>query len=526
MAQSDDQETSRLFQQALALHQSGALAEAEELYRVVLARSPGHVAALANRGAALRNLARPADALQSYDQALDRRPDHAPTWNNRGVALVDLGRHDEALEAFERALFFRPGYPEALNNKGRALAALGQAAGREDPRAEQALAAFDRAIAQNPAYAEAHDNRGLLLFELGRFDEAIQAVEQAIRLSPGAARFYYHLAELGGLGPGDPRIEALEAVAAARDASPPSDPMLAHFALGAVRDRTGDAAAAFEHWRQGNALRRAQVAYDEPAALAWLDAVRAAFPAEAIHPVRGARPGGPTPVFIVGMPRSGSTLVEQILASHPDVHAVGEADAFRRALWSMGYERPDRTAAMSPQELAELGASYLRAVTPPGGVRCVVDKRLDNFVLAGVILNALPGARIVHVRRDPRDACLSAFSKLFGEELAYTFDLEELGRYWRAYDGLMSHWRRVLPPETLLEVDYEALVQDLEGQTRRLLAHCGLPWDRRSLDFHLTPRRIPTASATQVRRALYQDAVGRWRAYEPWLGPLLEALAD
>ncbi len=153
-----------------------------------------------------------------------------------------------------------------------------------------------------------------------------------------------------------------------------------------------------------------------------------------------------------------------------------------------------------------------------------MDKRLDNHPLAGLILLAVPGARLIHVRRDPRDSCLSSFSKLFGEDLPQTFDLGELGRYYRGYERLMDHWRQVLPAGAMLEVQYEELVEDLEGQTRRMLSSCGLPWDPRCLEFHLTQRRIPTASATQVRRPAYRDAIGRWRRYEPYLGPLLEAL--
>src|SRR5262249_47982198 len=161
-----------------------------------------------------------------------------------------------------------------------------------------------------------------------------------------------------------------------------------------------------------------------------------------------------------------------------------------------------------------------------GSGRRIVDKRLDNFLRAGLIALALPRARIIHVRRDPRDTCLSCFSKLFGEDLPQTFDLGALGRYYRGYEAPMAHCRQVLPPGVMLEVKYEELVDDLDRQTGRMLAHCGLPWDDRCLNFHLTERRIPTASATQVRRPIYHDAVGRWRRYEPYLGPLLEALAD
>jgi Flp pilus assembly protein TadD len=525
-----DEDVSLLFQRALERHRSEAFEEAAALYRAVLGKAPGHIAANANLGAALRDLGRAAEALPYYDAALAERPDHAPTWNNRGVALIDLGRHAEAEAAFDRAVSLRPDFAAAVNNKGRVLAMLGRspssagAPAAEAPRVQQALAAFDRAIALYPGYAAAYDNKGLLLFELGRFDEAREAFEQAIRLAPDTVRFYYHLAELRPLEPHDPELAALKALTDYPGRLSEGDQILAHFALGAVHDRLGEPAMAFEHWRQGAALRRAQLAYDEGEALAQMERIRDAFSAEMMQAAASAAPGPPGPVFIVGMPRSGSTLVEQILASHPDVVATGETDAFRRALRAVSGEAPERAASLSAAALQALGAEYLRLTSDASGRR-MVDKRLDNFLLAGLIALALPNARIVHVRRDPRDCCLSCFSKLFGDDLPQTFDLGELGRYYRGYDALMAHWRAVLPPGTLIEVQYEALVDDLEGQTRRLLAHCGLAWNGRCLDFHLTQRRIPTASATQVRRAVYPNAVGRWRRYEPWLGPLLAALS-
>lgn len=520
MAPPKDQDVSRLFQQALERHRAGDAPEAAELYRAVLAASPDHVPALSNLGAALRDLGRAAEALRCYDQALARRPDHAPTWNNRGVALIDLGHHDAALSSFDRALALQPAYPDALNNRGRALAGLGRTPG-DAGTASAALAALDRALALDPGHAETWDNRGLLLFELGRFDEAAGAIGQAIRLSPTNVRFYYHLAELGRLEPGDPRFTALEALADDPDNLAPGEQILAHFALGAVYDRSGEPAAAFEHWRQGAELRRGQLAYDESAELQRLAHIRAAFSAEVMQAVRPGEPASPAPIFIVGMPRSGSTLVEQILASHPEVSAAGEADTFRRVLRKTDDEAPERAAGMSAAALEALGAEFLRLSPGPGRI---VNKRLDNFELIGLILLALPHARIIHVRRDPRDVCLSCFSKLFGEELPQTFDLGELGRYYCAYDAVMAHWRRVLPTGSMIDVWYERLVKDPERQTRRMLAHCGLEWDPRCLDFHLTQRRISTASAIQVRRPLYADAVGRWRRYEPWLGPLFDAL--
>jgi hypothetical protein len=239
----------------------------------------------------------------------------------------------------------------------------------------------------------------------------------------------------------------------------------------------------------------------------------------------------PVPVFVFGMPRSGTTLVEQILASHPQVFGAGETDDFARSAAGLGERTdnlaltPEAVSSIPGERLRDLGARYVERVarTAPAAAR-ITDKTLENFRFVGLIHLALPNAKIIHVRRHPLDTCLSCFSKLFQGHLPYTYDLAELGRYYRLYEGLMAHWRRVTPPGVMLEVRYEDVVADLEGQARRILAHCGLDWDARCLDFHLTQRSVRTASATQVRQPIYDHSIGRWRAYASFLEPLIVEL--
>ncbi len=515
---------SQLFQRALDLHRKGALDEAERAYADVLAAKPDHIAALSNRGAALRDLGRPAEALACCDAALAIDPGHLWSLNNRGVALIELKRPAEALASFEQALALRPDYEEAQNNRGKVLAS--QAAAHAAP--DEALASFDRAIALRPEYAEAWDNKGALLLELGRLDEATAVIEQAIRLEPKRVRSYYHLTEARRLSADDPHLAAMEAMARDMDALAQDEQIELHFALATALTGVGDHVDAFRHLIDGNALRRAGVIYDEAAELGVLDRTRTTFTADLMR--RHECQGEPSrvPVFIVGMPRSGSTLVEQILASHPAVHAAGEIDAFGKAVTAQfAGSFPDCASLMSAKALRRIGAAYVdevRALSPDAAK--IVDKRTDNFRYAGLIHLSLPNARIIHTRRDPVDTCLSCFSKLFDADLPYTFELEELGRYHCAYEALMDHWRDILPAEVMLEVRYEDLVADLEGQARRIIAHCGLEWDARCLDFHLTQRRVRTASATQVRQPLYATAIGRSRPYQLLLGPLLEALGN
>ena len=532
--------------------------EAVASYDRALALDPGLAEAHNNRGAALLDLRRPHEALASFGQALALRPDFADAlngygnalsqmkrqrealdfydraiaarsqfaqaFNNRGVALRELGRSAEAVAAYERAIAIDPGYAAAHNNRGAVLSDL--------KRPEEALDSYAAALAVAPDHAAAYDNMGLLLAELGRLGESRQAYEKAIALSPRTVRFYYNLVNTNRLAEGDPLLAALRALAADQDALAVDERIELDYALGKVLADLGDHAGAFARFQAGASLKRSQIAYDEPAVLAGLARIRDAWPAEPRGPRRPPRDPFDAPVFIVGMPRSGTSLVEQILASHPEVHAAGETDAFARALVLLqggqagAFGPLDGALKLSQARAAKLAALYRDQLGGPAmaGARRVTDKTLENYRFIGLIRRALPNARIIHVRRAPLDTGLSCFTRAFVGYLPYTYDLAELGRYYRAYDALMRHWLGVISPEALLEVRYEAVVADLEGQARRLVAHCGLDWDPRCLDFHTTQRLVRTASAAQVRQPIYAGSVGRWRDYQPFLGPLIEAL--
>jgi len=242
----------------------------------------------------------------------------------------------------------------------------------------------------------------------------------------------------------------------------------------------------------------------------------------------GAGDPSPLPIFILGMPRSGTTLVEQIVASHPLVHGAGELMALHDCvaeLGETGASFPERIAELEGAGLRRLGSAYLQKLAKIAleGER-VTDKMPSNYYYVGLIKLILPNAKIIHTFRDPVDNCVSCFSKLFTLEQSHTYDLGELGRYYKRYERLMAHWRRVLPQGAFLDMRYEDVVDDLEGQARRILDYCGLPWDERCLQFHETERPVRTASATQVRQPIYRSAMGRWKDYKDFLTPLLTAL--
>lgn len=318
--------------------------------------------------------------------------------------------------------------------------------------------------------------------------------------------------------------------------------MRLHFALAKALADVGDDEGSFGHFLEANELKRAELDYDEAKALRVFDDIRTVFSAEFLRAREGNGHASELPIFIVGMPRSGSTLVEQILASHPRVFGSGERVDFSAILRSMGADRP---AAMFPRgvlgftrsDFLDLAKSYLgrmedaaaaaRSRDPSAfGVTLdrITDKTLNNFFCVGLIHLALPNARIIHTRRDPVDSCLSCYSRLFGSKLSFTYDLGELGRYHRAYQALMEHWSSVLPAGAILDVQYEDVVDDLEGQARRLIAHCGLEWHDACLAFHETRRPVKTASVGQVRQPIYRSSVKRWRPADDVLRPLLDGL--
>jgi hypothetical protein len=321
-------------------------------------------------------------------------------------------------------------------------------------------------------------------------------------------------------------------------ALPPDDRIFLHFALGQALADGGEHARSFDHLLAGNALQRRRVAYDEAATLDVLDRIRAVFTPALMRSRQVGGDPSATPVFIVGMPRSGSTLIEQILASHPGVFGVGERTVFPQALANLVVRNAGAAsdlaaiAALPAEQFALLGADYLRRLHDAAGgdaarraqpYQRITDKYLANFAYLGLIHMALPNVRFIHSRRAPVETCLSCFSRLF-DDVPFSYDLGELGRYWRAYDALMAHWARVLPPGVMLEVRYEDVVADVEGQARRMLAHCGLEWDRACLSFHATKRLVLTESAVQVRRPIYRTSMQRWRPRPDLLRPLLEGL--
>jgi tetratricopeptide (TPR) repeat protein len=533
--------------------QSGNPREAITHYDRALAADPSFAMALVNKADALVALGRDAEAAASFERAITLAPGIADLHFGLANALQRLGRFEDAVTHYQRAIALKADIADAHANLARALGSLGrwrealpnvQQAVRLTPnsahahhalgltlwsleRDQDALASFDKALSLDPRHVEAATSRGVLLHELGRTEESRAQMARAIALSPNKISTYFRLGETKRFAPGDAEIAAMEKLLPGLAMRPAQDQINLHFALAKAYSDTGEPARAFQHLKQGNALKRRGIDYNEAATLESYERIARVFTAELMAEKAGHGDRSERPIFIIGMPRSGSTLIEQILASHPRVHGAGERADFRDAIIAIDREQwarfPDLISKLTPEQFRAIASHYLASM---GAIAddFFTDKMLANFGYVGLIHLALPRARIVHARRNPMDTCLSCFSKHFRTSHKFSYDLGELGRFYRAYDKLMAHWLSALPQGTMLEVQYEDVVADLEGQTRRMLDFCGLDWDDSCLAFHETERPVRTASGAQVREPLYRRSVGRWHAYEEELGPLMEAL--
>lgn len=538
--------------------EAGDTAAALESYNAAIAHRPDFAEAHNNRGNALRALGQADEARAAFVKAIALRPNYAEAYNNLGNAQRDAGQLAAAEASYLRSLSMQPGEIGPLFNLITVLEEQGklQEAGvvveqamaaaqrllEAEPenaqaanvlgltcvalgRLEEAVEAFTRATSK-PGYVDPWLNLGNSLKGLGRFEEALRAFDRARDLAPRSGAPLLAITQVKSFrNSDDVHLVALEALARNAEEISEQQRMQLHFALGKAYDDLGRADDAFLNMKAGNALKRQTAGYDEARSLDFFERIKVTFSAELAGKSRQGY-ADDAPIFVIGMPRSGTTLIEQIISSHPSVGAAGEIAALNDAIRTLGAF-PDAIPDVSDEALARAGERYVRKLrTYAPAAKHVTDKAPSNFYLIGFIHLALPRAKIVHVMRDPMDTCLSCYSKLFTRGQNYSYELAELGRYYRAYSDLMRHWREILPEGRFLDVQYEDVVGDIGGQARRLLAHCELDWDERVLAFHRSERTVSTASASQVRQPIYKSSVARWRKYEAHLGPLLEALRD
>ncbi len=508
---------------AALLHQLGRHVEAIEHLKRALTDRPDHLDACFTLGNALYAIGRDNEAIQCYLKILELNPRHPETHNNLANVYQRLGQMDRAITHYKMSIEIKPDYADAYGNLGNALLVL--------ERLDESMEQNRRALELKPERFGSYNNLGVALQALGRFEEAEAAFARAIELSPKEASIHLNLANAGRFESNDRRLPALRKLIEDVSSLDVDNQIAAHFAMGKALSDLKQHDEAFKHLLNGNALKRRTIDYDEPQRLAMFENVRTTFSPDFIKARADGGDSSWSPIFIVGMPRSGTTLMEQVLASHSKVFGAGELETFKDAISETvnnhGILRayPKLAEVLSKDQLRQLGEIYTKGARAraPEAER-IVDKMPLNFMFVGLIHLALPKARIINIRRDPLDTCVSCFSLLFTGSQPFAYDLGELGRYYRGYEAVMEHWHKVLPPGVMIDVQYEALVDDLEGVARRVLRHCNLDWEDACRDFHDTKRAVRTASLMQVRQPVYRRAIGSWQRYAKHLGPLAEAL--
>lgn len=510
----------------VALHMLGVIAlqqgnasEAAEFIRKSLESSPDYAQAHCDLGVAYASLNKPDEAISSYQKALELNPLYAEAHFNLGNTYLDLGKEEEAVDRFRRAVEIKPEYAQAHNNLGKSLHDLGFH--------EEALTHFRKVLALKPGYVNAHKNFGKVLQDLGRFEEAMTSYRRAIALNPGDAQAYNQLALIAPHDVGDEDMQTMEALLSQTRTDDPRRSDLA-FALGKAYEDIGYYERAFGFYEIANTTKRKSFSYSHEDAVRTVDRIKAVFDETLLSSQPGVGPADPTPVFVLGMPRSGTSLVEQILASHASVHGAGELTALNQTIMSSVADDdaryPENMRDTSPDALAHMASTYrahLRQLAK--GALYVVDKMPDNFKYIGMIHLMLPDAKVIHCLRHPMDTCLSIFKKDFSTVHPYAYDQVELGRYYHLYQDLMAHWHNVLPG-FIHDISYEELVGEPEQKTRDLISFCGLEWDDACLEFYNTDRPVKTASAQQVRKPIYKNALQFWKHYEKQLQPLRDIL--
>jgi tetratricopeptide (TPR) repeat protein len=565
--------------------------EAVKFYQQALEKNGSYPEAHNNLGNALRSLGRADEALEHYQRALLVRENYPEAYNNLASILGDRDQVAEAEHAYRKAISIRPNYVEAYGNLAKllvqhdredeALRTLGEAlkinpkdpkilvqvartqlakgnvaqaeqaahlALKEDPQSAegqvvlgqilldtdqfpQALKAFERALELKPDLAEANNMYGVCLKTVGRLDDARKAFEKALEFNPRAYGTYASLAELEKFTPNHPHLKTMETIIGEAEDPRSERYMGLHFALGKAYDDLGEYKKAINHFNTGATLKRAKLNYNETEAAQFFDSIKSVFTKEIFEnrPFKGSPTSAPE--FIIGMPRSGSTLVEQVLSSHPDVFGAGEIKEFSRQLGALRGrfpalpKFPTIATKMNHAQYQIVADGYLSTTTRiSGNAARVTDKLLSNYYFAGMLHLMFPNARFIHTKRHPVDTCLSAYTKLFKDDMPHSYDFGELGRYYRRYEDLMNHWDEVLPPGTIKTVIYEDVVGDLEKMAREIVAFVGLPWNDACLSFHESTRPVKTASVVQIRKQVYSSSVERWRRYGDDLKPLFEAL--
>jgi tetratricopeptide (TPR) repeat protein len=499
----------------------GRLEDAEKVLRELLSKDPRNVKAMRMLGSIALEANRFRAARKLIERAVELAPGVAMGWTELANIHLKKDRYDEALEATGRAIELDPGFAHAHVVKGNVLTRA--------QRHEEALAAYRQALEVSPMNLGAYTGMGHVLKTVGKQDEAIAAFRQCLKANPAHGETYWSLANLKTFEFDPEEVRTMEEMVG-QEKLPDEPKVNMLVSLGKHHENEKDYDRAFEYYQRGNDLRREHEIYDPVLTQVYHDRIIEVFTPEFYAERKDFGDPDPSPILIVGLPRSGSTLIEQILASHSMVEGTMELPDLGRTVADLNRRSPGRTEypeAVLPldrDQVAEMGRDYIESTRRYRTDKpFFIDKMPNNFQAIGFLQLILPNAKVIDARRHPMDSCLGSYKQLFFRGQSWTYDQFELGHYYLEYRRIMDFWHEVMPGK-VLEVRYERMVADQENQTRRLLEYCGLPWEDQCLRFYETKRAINTASSEQVRQPIYTKALNFWRHYEHHLGELIETL--
>lgn len=532
--------------------------EAMKYYRRAIAANSTYLEPYNNLGLLLLEDNKPEDAIVTLTSAVQQNPNYTDAQCNLGAAYSALEQFDKAFGCYQLAIQQRPDFAQAHTGIARIFqerdnfTAAEEAAKRaielEPDKAgsltvlatiyldkglpSEAQKYFDKALEIDPEWIAAYIGIGHMHMEHGDFDAAEASFNKVLELDPELYGPRYSLAQAKKVKKEDENFRILKERKDIEDL-PINEAIAFNYAMGKCYDDIGEYEKAFEYYMEGAKQKRSTIAYDSDVTDGLTDRIISVFNADMINRYKGGGSHSDVPIFILGMPRSGTTLTEQIISSHPDVYGAGELRDLRevanqiKPISPQQSRFPDTMQNIDASVLVALGEKYVKGLQErQPSAKHITDKMPGNYQMIGLIHLILPNAKIIHVNRSPMDTCVSCFSRLFRTNQYQSYDLYEQGLFYRAYHKIVKHWREVLPDGAFYDLQYEQLVNDTDTESRKLIEFCGLEWNEACLEFYKSKRSVKTASITQVRQPIYKSSMQRWRRYEKYLTPLKEALGD
>lgn len=504
----------------VAFQLTGQFDESTSHYKQALANKPNYAEAHNNLGNNLKMQGKDKEAREHYESALSIKPDYVDSHNNLGVMLQKQGHHKEAINHFNQVIAINPNLSEAYLNIANSF--------QKQDKVDDAILNYEKALALKPDHAECNYNLGVLFQELGKKEKAFEHYEQAVAIKPDYAEAYYSLALLKP----DMKYVAVIEKFLSNPNIQEKPAKYYYFALGNIYNHDKDYIKAFDYFIKANALKRKTISFDSNTHSELVSRLIRCYSAEYFQEKQLLGSDSELPVFILGMPRSGTTLVEQIISSHPQIYGAGELDCFHDMVKAITqqYEStntyPECMDLFNKSDINKYANEYLNTIKSYSkNLRHVTDKMPANCFKLGLIKTLFPKARIIHCKRNALDTCVSIFVNNFRSGNEYSFDLTEIGNYYLQYERLMNHWHDLFPDE-IFDVQYEELVVNQEKISRQLISYIGLDWDDACLDFHRNKRAVKTASNLQVRQPMNNMSVERWKRYGDKLKPLIDVFQN